>query len=81
MVGGAFTFISKPWSGSTSDRKIVQEGGLIELLDKGDNLMADRAFNIRDLLARRGVILNIRPFSKGRFANSTYVANSNELLL
>ena len=69
---GAFTFISKLWSGSTSDRKIVQESGLIDLLEKGDNLMADRGFNIRDLLIRRGVKLNIPPFSKVRFANSTY---------
>lgn len=69
---GAFTFISKLWSGSTSDRKIVQESGLIDLLEKGDHLMADRGFNIRDLLTRRGVKLNIPPFSKGRFANSTY---------
>ena len=69
---GAFIFISKLWSGSTSDRKIVQESGLIDLLEKGDHLMADRGFNIRDLLTRRGVKLNIPPFSKGRFADSTY---------
>ena len=42
---GAFTFVSKLWSGSTSDRKIVQESV---------HLMADRGFNIRDLLTRRG---------------------------
>lgn len=64
-------FISKLWAGRTSDRKIVQESGLIDLLEKGDHLMADRGFNIRDL-TRRGVKLNIPPFSKGRFANSTY---------
>ena len=69
---GAFTFISKLWSGSTSDPKIVQESGLIDLLEKGDHLMADRGFNIRDLQTRRGVKLNIPAFSKGRFANSTY---------
>ena len=63
---GAFTFISKLWSGGTSDRKIVQEIGLIDLLEKGDHLMTDREFNIRDLLTRRGVKLNIPPFSKSR---------------
>ena len=62
---GAFTFISELWSGSTSDRKIVQESGLIDLLQEGDHVMADRGFNIRDLLTRRGVNLNIPPFSKG----------------
>ena len=60
---GAFTFISKLWSGSTSDRKTVQESGLIDLLEKVDHLMADRGFNIRELLTRRGVKLNIPPFS------------------
>ena len=64
---GAFTFISKLWSGSASDRKIVQESGLIDLLEDGDHLMADRGFNIRDLLTRRGVKLNIPLFSKGKF--------------
>ena len=39
---GAFTFISELWSGSTSDRKIVQESGLIDLLQEGDRVMADR---------------------------------------
>ena len=27
-------------------KKIVQESGLIDLLEKGDHLMADRGFNI-----------------------------------
>ena len=49
-------------------KTIVQESGLIDLLEKGDHLMADRGFNIGDL-TRRGVKLNIPPFSKGRFAN------------
>ena len=38
---GAFTFISELWSGSTSDRTIVQESGLIDLLQEGDHVMAD----------------------------------------
>lgn len=61
----AFTFISEFWSGGTSDRKIVQESGLIDLLQEGDHVMADGGFNIRDLLKRSGVNLNIPPFSKG----------------
>lgn len=62
---GSFTFVSKLWSGSTSDRKITQESGLIELLEDGDNVMADRGFNVRDLLTRKGVELNMPPHSKG----------------
>ena len=65
-----FTFISKLWL-----EKIVQVSGLIDLLEKGDHLMVDRGLNIRDLFTRRGVKLNIPPFSKGRFLNSTYHTN------
>ena len=74
---GAFTFISKLWSGSTSDRKIVQESGLIDLLEEGDHLMADRGFNIRDVLTRRGVKLNIPPFSKGTVCIIRWKQNSS----
>ena len=49
------------------DRKIVQESGLIDHLEEGDHLMADRGFNIRELLTRRGVKLDIPLFSKGMF--------------
>ena len=54
---GAFTFVSELWTGSTSDRKITQESGLVDLLEKGDHPMADRGFNIRDLLTKKTVIL------------------------
>lgn len=46
-----------------------------------DNLMADRGFNIRHLLTRREIRLNTPSFSKGRFANSTCLANLNKLPL
>jgi len=62
---GAFSFISKLWSGSTSDRRVTQESGLIDLLEEGDHVMADRGFTIRDLLTKRGVKLNMPPFTKG----------------
>ena len=55
--------------------KIVQVSGLIDLLENGDHFMVDRGLNIRDLFTRRGVKLNIPPFSKGRFSNSTYHTN------
>lgn len=61
---GYFSFLSKLLTGSTSDRKITQESGLIDLLEEGDSVMADRGFNIRDILTERRVYLNIPPFSK-----------------
>ena len=62
VIPGAFSFISKLWSGSTSDRRVTQESGLIDLLEEGDQVMADRGFTIRDLLTKKGVKLNMSPF-------------------
>ncbi|XP_068703808.1 uncharacterized protein [Montipora foliosa] len=64
---GAFSFISKLWSGSTSDRRVTQESGLIDLLEEGDQVMADRGFIISDLLTKKGVKLNMPPFTKGNY--------------
>ena len=67
---GTSAFLSEFWTGSTTDRRITQESGLVELLEEGDAVMADRGFNIhvRDILTKKKVYLNIPPFSKkGRF--------------
>ena len=64
---GAFSFISKLWTASTSDRRITQESGLLDLLEEGDHVMADRGFTIRDLLTKEKVMLNIPPFSEGKY--------------
>ena len=62
MVGitqlGAFSFISKLWTGSTSDTHITRESGLLDLLEEGDHAMTDRGFTIMDLLTKK-VVLNI----------------------
>ena len=49
-----------------SDKKITQECGLIDLLESGDVVMADRGFDIQHLLASKCVILNIPPFCEER---------------
>ena len=63
---GMFTFLSKLWSGSVSDREITRQSGFLEYILPGDDVMADRGFLIRDLLVRRGGTLNIPPFSHGK---------------
>ena len=65
---GYFSLLSEFWIGSTTDRRITQESGLVDLPEEGDAVMADRGFNIRDILTKMKVYLNILPFSKkGRF--------------
>lgn len=61
---GAFTFVSDLWSGNVSDRYITQESGLIEKLEDGDQVLADRGFQIEDLLLVKGATLVAPPFTR-----------------
>ena len=50
--------------GRKSFRPTINTGlCILDLLESGDNVMADRGFNIQDLLAPLGVTLNSSPFT------------------
>ena len=61
-----FSFISGLYSGAISDRAITIRSGLLEKLEPMDDVMADRTFNLRDLVTKRNATLNIPPFAKGK---------------
>lgn len=46
-----FNFVSRLFTGSISDKEIVKDSGFLEQLEAGDVVMADKGFNIQDLLA------------------------------
>ena len=52
---GGVIFVSSLWAGSISD---INKCGLLDLLEEGDNVMADKGFKIGDLLTERGITLN-----------------------
>jgi hypothetical protein len=58
---GVITYISDLYPGSTSDRKIVQHSGVLNRMEPGDLILADKGFLIKDLLPA-GVHVNIPPF-------------------
>ena len=59
---GFFTFIGQLYTGSISDREIVERSGFLNLpFSVGDSVMADKGFTIEDILPL-GVSLNIPPF-------------------
>ena len=58
---GAISFVSSLYGGCISDRELTIKSGLLELLQPGDSVMADKGFQISDLLYDRGVDLNIPP--------------------
>ncbi|XP_028407187.1 uncharacterized protein LOC114529576 [Dendronephthya gigantea] len=49
------------YAGNTSDKQLTQDCGTLDLLEEGDEIMADRGFEIEDCLPH-GVSLNIPPF-------------------
>ena len=57
------TFISELYTGRSSDKQVTIDCGILNLLEPGDDLMADKGFDIEDIMPN-GVNLNIPPFLK-----------------
>ena len=73
---GAISFVSECYEGSISDKRLVEVSGLLEKLEPGDEVMADKGFQIQDLLAPLGVRLNLPPF-----LNSNHQMPANDVIL
>ena len=65
---GAISYVSQLYVGSISDVELTRASGYLQTLDgkSGVSVMADRGFTVRDMLAEKGVALNIPPFMEGR---------------
>ena len=59
---GLVTYVSKLWGGRATDRAITENCGILDLIEPGDDVMADQRFGIEDLLAEKKATLNIPPF-------------------
>lgn len=66
---GAVTFISSLYTGCMSDVEITKYSGILDLLEPGNDVMADKGFTLRKSFEEKGVTLNIPPFlsSKRQF--------------
>ncbi|XP_077055280.1 uncharacterized protein LOC143706825 [Siphateles boraxobius] len=61
---GLIMFVSAAYGGRCSDKFITMDSGILEYLQPGDEVMADRGFTIRDILFERKVNLVIPSFTK-----------------
>jgi hypothetical protein len=50
---GAITFVSDMFPGRITDRQLVEESGILDRIRPGDNVMADRGFDIEDILKKK----------------------------
>ena len=77
------TFVRGLYGGSISDREVVEKSHFIDLLDHNDLIMADRGFEIQDMLAVKQAQLFIPPkrqsveqqFSKDECFETMRIAN------
>ena len=76
---GTVTFVSEAYGGSTSDRQVFEKSGLLQKLEAKDVVLADRGFNIQDLLLRRNVRLDIPDFvpQKGQLEQKQLYRSKN----
>ena len=63
---GVVIFVSSLFPGCISDKELTRRCGILDLLEAGDSVMADRGFDINEDLILRGVGLNIPPFMRGK---------------
>ena len=72
---GAISFVSDMWGGRISDKDITAKSGFYQLLEPGDQVMADRGFTISQELAVHGAHLVMPPFVAGRKQFPGYVVS------
>ena len=81
LTFSSYCFVSNLYGGNISDRELTKQSGLLDLLEPGDSVMADRGFTIADMLDVRGVMLNIPPlktneqFTQREITNTRRIAN------
>lgn len=76
---GAVTYVSDVYGGCISDRRIIEESGFLNLLQKNNYVLADRGFDISDLLENKGVHLNIPPFKTKKQLSELDVAKTRAI--
>ena len=65
-IRGGVCFLSDTFEGAILDKVLFKESGIIQFLQSGDLILADRGFNIADICNEIGCTVVIPPFLFGR---------------
>ena len=70
MIGitpqGSISFISRGWGGRASDKYLTEHSGFLKKLLPGDLVLADRGFNIGELVGMMCAEVKVPAFTKGK---------------
>ena len=64
---GAVSFVPDLYAGRSSDKQITNDCGILDLLEKGDSVMADKGFEIADDLPQGVILLTFLHFLEGKY--------------
>lgn len=62
---GMTTFVSSSWGGRVSDKHLTMNSGLLQKLLPGDVVLADRGFDVGEVVAMAQASLHMPAFTKG----------------
>ena len=63
---GVISYISKGWGGRVSDKYLTENCGLLNCILPGDQILADRGFNVQESVGFYCAEIKIPPFTKGK---------------
>ena len=63
---GAISFISKGWGGRVTDKHITEHCGVLNYILPGDVVLADRGFDIQDIVGSQCAKVKIPAFTRGK---------------
>ena len=63
---GVVSFVSKGWGGRVSDKHLTENCGILNYLQPGDQILADRGFTVQDSVGLYCAEVKVPPFTKGK---------------
>ena len=75
------SFLSVGWGGRTSNKRIVNESGFLDLVDPRDVILGDRRFTINSELLMRHAKLEIPPPCSGCEQRTANVAKTKKVAI